>query len=479
MRPPQPAGIVARVRAQEGRAQQALNRSGETLTVWAIWMLLLASAVAEALGQTQLFGFGFYTLHIVDPPVLLAFFAWAFCQIERAPRGGLVAVLALVIAALVLMNFVRGMISDAAPALLWARANLANAALLLLATTCNLSNRVQGSFCRALIVSGGAVAVLTLLRLILGPGLFMLNPADADMINDGGRALSSSGAFLISLAAVLLLSDVLRTGVTRATGKAALLMAYVAMEVASRQGTATVALAAMLGVVLVTERGSLRGARAALGIGLLLMLPLLGLLAFDPDQLRSAQGGTFEIAHRVDNLDTRSTIWAALKVGFSQQSLFDQLFGMPAGQLPPMIVYLSNQLGEWRLAIHSMYYGSLPVMGYVGLSAFITLLFTLSAGSLLSVLPGRGRGSPPAYPLAMCVGTALLSYTYEIRLASMMGLFIAIWWFREARSSARRVRPPHAASEASTTSSPVSRAASAPPEQPLSRRRTAPPSPQS
>lgn len=479
MRIPQPAGMAPRAPAPDGRAQRAVSRWGETLTVWSIWTLLLASACVEVLGQTELVNFGFYTLHIVDPPVVLAFLAWACCLARRLPKGGIVAVPALLIAALVLTSFVRGMATDAAPALLWARANLTTAALLLLATTCDLSRRVERGFRRALIVSGGIVAGLTLLRLMFGPGLFMLNPAEVNVINDGGRAVTVNGAFVIGLAATLLLSDVLRPGGSHRTAKAALLVVYAVMEVASGQGTASAAMLVMLAVSLMLERGPLRGTRAALGAGLLLIVPVIVLIAFDPDQLLTSHGGIFDIAHRADNLETRATIWAALKLGFSRQPPIDQMFGMPAGQMPDMIVYMSRQLSEWRLSIHSMYYGSLPVMGYVGLSAYIFLLVVLSLGSLVSVIGRRGAGSAPVYPLAMCAGTAILSYSYEIRLAAMMGLFVAIWWYRAARSPGRSTTRGQTAVAGIATQREVSRAVSAQPARPRSRPQTARPSPRS
>lgn len=403
----------------------------ERLTAWSIWSLLLATVMAEVLGQTQLVSLGFYTLHIVDPPVVIAFIACGFCLAKRRPSGGVVIWSGLIVAGLIIINFLRGMVTDPAMALLWARANLATAALLLLVSVCPVTGNVERAFRSALITSGGILAALTLLRLVFGPALFMLNPvADADMINDGGRALQATGAFVLGLSATLLLSDVIRTRGFRALGKLSLLVIYIVMEIASGQGSASAALAAMLTVVFMIEHGVLRGTRAVLGgIGTVI---LLGVLVIGANRIFQSQGGVFDLAHRSGNLETRETIWAALKVGFAQESLFNQLFGLQGGQLPEMMVFLSGHLFEWQLAAHSMYYGSLPLMGYVGLSTYIFLLVSIGAASLQTALRRRSSASP-AYPMAMCAGTAILSYTYEIRLGSMAGLFVALWWFRAAR----------------------------------------------
>jgi len=53
----------------------AAIRLADRLTSWAVWGLMLAGVANEVLGQTELIGFGFYTLHVIDPPVVLTFLA--------------------------------------------------------------------------------------------------------------------------------------------------------------------------------------------------------------------------------------------------------------------------------------------------------------------------------------------------------------------------------------------------------------------
>jgi hypothetical protein len=412
-----------------------MNRIAERLTVWSLWLLMLANVGTEVLGQTQLISFGFYTLHIVDPAVVLSFIAWAAYQTKRPPGGGILIAPVLFIAVLVMMNFARGMAVDSNLALLNARQSLATASLLMLALTCDLSPRLRATFSQCLIVSASLVALLGLIRFQFGPGLFMTNLVEADQINDGGRVLSAFGAFNIALAATLLFSELLRGGVLRSPLRAVLFACLVAMEVATGQGTATLAMLTMLVTVLILERGAFRGLRAAGAVFLLVIAAAVWFGGGVEELLGSGTLGSFDVAKRSHNLETREAVWAALKVGFAQQSLFDQLFGMPAGQLPPILVALFKKVYYWTLSIHSMYYGSLPMMGYVGMAAYIFLLVTVSVGTLVDVLRRASRAAP-AYSFAMCVGTAALSYSYEVRNASLLGLFIAIWWYRAARQRA-------------------------------------------
>jgi hypothetical protein len=393
------------------------------------------------LGQSNLFGFGFYTLHIIDPAVVLIVAAWGASMRVRLPQGGLLLVPVALIAALISLAFVRGMIVDSAPALLWARANLAIAAIFMLATTCSLSSDVHHSIRRALVVSAVLLCGLAALRLATSPSLFMINGVRDQDINDGGRALSASGAFLISLAAAIILSDALRFSARRLR-RLALFLTFVLIGIGTGQGTATVALGAMCGTVLLIERGPLRGTRAVLGT---LLLIVIAVIASTPGvaDLFATSGGTFDLAHRSDNFQTRQAIWSALKIGFAKLSAFDQIFGLPAGQLPDMFVTLSDRQGrallsEWTLSIHSMYYGSLPMMGYVGLSAYIFLLVLLSLGSLASTMRTRANRVVPAYAVGMCLGTAILSISYEVRNEELIGIFLAITWYRFARSPAPR-----------------------------------------
>jgi hypothetical protein len=424
------------------RVRRARGLTAERLAGWGIWGLALSGVGREVLGQTQLVSFGFYTLHIVDPVVVLIFAAWGLSLRERLPNGGLMLLPTMLIASLIVLNFARGMAADSAPALLWARSNLSIAPLLMLAVTCSLSPDFERTVRRALIVSAGLLCFLAVLRHIAGPSLFMTVSINDQDINDGGRVLSVGGAFLIALAAALLLSDALRSSRGRLKSLA-LLVAFFVVELSTGQGTASVALVAMCGMVLLLERGPLRGVRAAAGAMVLVAVALAATL-IDADTLTSMSGGTFDLAHRSGNFQTRQAIWAALEASLPQLAMFDQLFGLPAGQLPDLLVTLQDRMGnaqvsEWQKSIHSMYYGSLPVMGYLGLSAYIFLLVLLALGLIVAVLRPRAGRIVPVYPLAMCIGTAILSVSYEIRNDNLLGIFVAVWWFRFARP--RRMAP--------------------------------------
>ena len=123
VRPTQPDRSLTTAKRQGG-AERPI-RGADRLAAWAVWALLLAGVAAEMLGQTQLVSFGFYTLHVVDPAVVLMFLACGATQAARLPRGGAIVLPVIVIAGLTSLSFVRGMMTDPTPALLWARVSLA------------------------------------------------------------------------------------------------------------------------------------------------------------------------------------------------------------------------------------------------------------------------------------------------------------------------------------------------------------------
>jgi hypothetical protein len=245
----------------------ASSSFAETLAIGALWGLLLSGVVTEVLGQTYLVSFGFYTLHVVDPAIVLVFSAWAAYQIERPLRGGLIVIPACLITVLVLTNFVRGLSVGANAALLYGRGSLVFPGLLMLGLTCLQSNKLHQVMRNSLLTAASLIAGLSLLRQLYGPALFMTySVADVSEINDGGRALSSSGAFIIALGATLLLSDLLRAPKLRSLGKFAWFTILVLLEFGSGQGTATLAMLAMLAVLLIVERGPYHSLRLSISV---------------------------------------------------------------------------------------------------------------------------------------------------------------------------------------------------------------------
>jgi hypothetical protein len=405
-------------------------RLADQLTVWAVWTLMLAGVANEVLGQTALIGFGFYTFHVVDPAVVLTFLAWSFYQTERAPTGGLVVAPVLLVGLLLIVNFGRGITGNSASALLWARGTLEIGGLLLLGTVCSPTPAMRAVFRRALLTAGFLIAGLTFLRVIFGPQLFMtIGPVEEGIgINDGGRPLQATGAFILGMSATLLCSEVIRKGLNRGWPQAGMMLVLLFALFASGQGTATLATVAMLMIVTVFERGGYRMARGSLAVmGLVAITIVLIASGFDMENIKI---GNWDLARRSGTYEGRLAIWSGLKKVWPTMPLSTQMFGMPGGEMPYLIVTNWKMPAVWTGSIHSMYYGAIPMMGYLGLVAYVAVLVLLTVGSLRNVLRRHSPSLTPAYPLAFCVGTVILAFSYENRNQQLFGLFFALWWLR-------------------------------------------------
>ncbi|WP_380784386.1 hypothetical protein [Sphingomonas sp. R86520] len=425
----QALGLGNRNIARPRRPRAAIIPLDERWTVWTIWAVLLANFVREVLGQSMLVSFGFYTLHVVDPPVLMAIASTFIGLNYRRPRGGLILIPILLIAVIIIINLVRGLQANPAVALLWARVNMATGFLCLMATICPATHAVHAAIRKALVTTGIMVAVLGVARLLSSPDLFMTaSYASVDDVNDGGRILTTHGGFHMGLAATLMLSDVLRRGVNKSPWQLLALFILVSVELASGQGTSTLAMFAMLTVVLTLERGSLSGTRLVIG-GALLLAGIGSWVTIRSIDLTGIHIAGFDLGHRSDNLETREAIWSSLMRAWPKLDLYDQLFGLPGGQIPYLLVYRSNVLNQWTLQMHSMYYGALNIMGYVGYWCYVAILAILTFAAQLKSRRRSGNFTKPAYGIAMCVGTAILSYSYEMQNADIFGLFISIWWY--------------------------------------------------
>ncbi len=154
--------------------------------------------------------------------------------------------------------------------------------------------------------------------------------------------------------------------------------------------------------------------------------------------MENLQVGNWNLAKRGGTYEGRVPIWDGLKKVWPTLPLNERLFGMPGGQMPYLVVTNWKMPAVWYGSIHSMYYGALPIMGYVGLTAYVLMLVLLTAGSLRNVLRRDSPALTPAYPLAFCIGTAILAVSYENRNQQMFGLFFALWWLRYDAVSRRR-----------------------------------------
>jgi len=278
------------------------------------------------------------------------------------------------------------MAENSASALLWARVTLGIGGILPLGTVCSSTPAMLAMFRRALLTAGVLIAGLTFLRLVFGPQLFMTIGTVDEVIgvNDGNRPLQVTSAFMLAMGTTLLCSELIRKGLNRGWPQAGLLLVLLAALFASGQGTAALATLTMLLLVIVFERGGYRLARGSLAtVGLVVLAILFIASGLDMENL---QVGNWNLAKRGGTYKGRVAIWDGLKKVWPTLPLNEQLFGMPGGQMPYLVVTNWKMPAVWYGSIHSMYYGALPIMGYVGLTAYVLMFVLLTAGSLRNVL---------------------------------------------------------------------------------------------
>lgn len=390
--------------------------------MWALWLLLAGGLVREVLGQTAVAEFGAFTFHSTDPAVVVALLAvlgnLARGRFDWQPYAWPV----LAMAALLGVNFLRGILADPDPALLWLRANAMIALVPLLALTMRPGTAPMRAARHALLLAAAALSLLLLVRLAFGATFLMTADVTDLTANDGGRPLSAPGTMLLVLASAMLASEVLRRCALRLDPALLAALALPVLVLLTRQGTAIIAELVALAAVVLVQRSPSHGWRLVFGgLGVIAALGLIAL--FLAPLLESP-----DVQRRLGNLGTRQEVWAALTDLWPTLPLSTQLFGFAAGQQPALLVYFGGAYSYWSLSIHSMYYGSLPMMGYAGGGAFAILLAMLGWRSLRGAL---AHIDPlPAFPLAACLVTAIVGYSYELRNDMLVGLFMAIWWLR-------------------------------------------------
>jgi hypothetical protein len=411
----------------------------DRLTIWAIWALLIGGGpVREILGWTQIVSTGVFTLHSVDPAIVLSLLAVCAHLFRQRLAWHLFTPPILVMSGLIVINFMRGMSVEPPAALLWIRADGGIATMLALAVVMRPIEPVMRSTKNALIFCSVVMCVLLLLRIATHPTLFMTyDVSDADA-NDGGRGLSVYGTFVMTVTGVVMMSDLLRQNRFRLTLPNIFALALPIFILLTRQGTASIAAIVAYGIVFAIQRGKLHSARIWLSV--FLGAAALALVLVVLPQVSANQ----YLAHRADNLGTRQSVWHALMSVWPDLPWMTQFFGYPGGQGPKLFVFNAGVYRVWSNSMHSMYYGSLPIMGYVGLACYLMMLVLLTLSSFSGSL--RRVHSIPAYPAACCVATVILSVSYEVRSECLCGLFIAIWWLRAARGvpvQQRAAPPPH------------------------------------
>lgn len=272
--------------------------------------------------------------------------------------------------------------------------------------------------------------ILVLLRLGFGPQFLMtLEGVPVHEINDGGRALSAHGAFLLGLALVCQLSTVIKNRCSPLSKSAALVVFFLCTLILSRQGTAGIA--GLFGCLLIwlletNERHMLRVCITVLAGALVAVC--LTFYGFN-----ASEGGipfvtSDDLIRRQNNFETRMLIWDAILVAREHAGLTKNLIGWPYG-IKPDLYLLSPKSGitPWHVSAHSQYYGTLISHGLIGTYAFFAIYLFGVLAFILRVINGKISGLhhiSNSTRLVFILMIFILGVSYEIR--NELGIILAI-----------------------------------------------------
>jgi hypothetical protein len=388
---------------------------------WTVAAALAAAVYFDVTGTSSLTSLGSFNLTATDAAIAVMLAALGRLAFRRAPQGGWLGILLLAFAAIIGLNVLRGVTINPSAALTGLRGTALYAGFLVLAAYVSYDPTRFRRVRTILLVVGLAFCALLAIRLAVGPTTFMRIDADNIEPGDEGRGLTARAALIIGLAAVLQVSrlfDLGRRRAVRALDIALLLLLLVGL-LATRQATATIASAAGLVVVFALERGPRRVLRllvlallAASVLAALLVAPEITTRNGLQDLLPEFLVGN--ISAREINLGFRQDVWNGFMLDFPRWSLFDQLFGLPSGQRP--LVVLQRWGGVyWNFGLHSQYFAAIANAGVIGLGIFVVTIVgsgaALAARSFRSAAPGF---DPAPLGAALCAISLVYGYGYDL-----------------------------------------------------------------
>lgn len=411
----------------------------ENWSIAAIWVMLGSCLVRETIGRTEIVQVANYTLHVIDISLIFLILAVAINILRVRLTLSLTLMPILVIVGLTLLNLLRGSLLDPGQTLVWIRINVSLSLILLLAISAPTTPRFWRGVVRGIHIAALFLVTLLALRGIFGHTLFILYEFDSAIgLNDGNRSIAAFGAFVLALSFIIALSTMIQPH--RRFRVATWVWPGVLLLSLAMSGQGTAAMCAVIGgvVVLIAERSLFRAPMSLL-VAIGVALGVVYLIAGTVVNLEDVSLGAWDLSRRTSTYESREEIWARFLDSFAHYNAFDKFFGLPAGRSPAFTVYLSGVSGQWKSSLHSMYIGTLPVLGIVGLSMFVILMLQLLIGLVGRTNRMTRLGGPVrAVPLACVIATLVLSITYEVRYEQVLGLFIGIWWLQVPIQSRRR-----------------------------------------
>jgi hypothetical protein len=404
------------------------------LMAWTVWACLAALFYREVTATPTITFIGSFNLTVVEPVALLASAAFVANLRKLGVRPHITTVLIFAMTLIWALNLYLGMRIASPTAILSLRASALFTIFMLISTLGNGVPSFVRSFEQALLPLCAGLSVLLVLRLIFGSTLFVQDAAQfaAIGVNDGGRPLSTFGAFLLAISAVHLLARILRQPTSRIYIDHFALVGVSLVLLATGQGTANAAASVGMLVVLLFQKGKTLGLRliliSVIAVGAVFsssVLPKLNDNAWWSSVL--PQSVATNLGRRQGNLTTRKEAWTGITRAFLESELQRKLLGWPAGQSPRIqVVNHNSTVIEWNTGAHSMYFGTLLSHGAIGLACFVLILL-VRAVSLAFESSSRSRGNQNrAEFLAFIAMIATYSYGYDVRNETAMVLAIAL-----------------------------------------------------
>lgn len=304
---------------------------------------------------------------------------------------------------------------------------------------------------------GWALALLSVARLALGPGVFSGVPEEdhGSFVTGYVRTLSSEAALMLGIAGLIVLRRMaLLPPGSKRRRKSITFLVFMATLLISQERTATFATLGGIGVITATLPRRQRSiVLAAGGVAAVIggAIVYVGWIAIGGDFTPYLPLSITEMGSAESTYAWRVQQWQEAIDLFWQAPLIDQMIGLPLGF--SRFLASRSDIGSLQYDIHSEYIGLLKDSGIVGVVLFVSMLFSAILKGVLLLRDRTGSNACSrrlGLALAIVVSYAVYSYTYA--LSNEQGLLLAIalqmiaTTTRFSATSLSRLAPPRAAS---------------------------------
>ena len=398
------------------------------LAIAAIFLCFLPNLIGAIRGTTALAEIGSYSLSLKDlavPALLLAI-------VSRIDIGriGLFRVILFLILSLAFMNLLRGISGGTPFAAVFDFRNRASLLLFFAFVLTRWGSLRPGEYLNApLTIIAVTFICLFIARLGGGPLLFVdgnsFGAVDIEYLEDrlldaqAVICLGASAAFFLSVAAH-------RPPDYIQFFYRSLAVLCLIVVLLSRQRTATVAIFAGLGILLLLDSdllGRNRMLRRILAVTLFCIVLLVVTLVASGEMLAILPESFRDSLLKRDTWYGRMEIWEGALYTYNSWGLSSRAFGRPAGESLNIVLYNNT---EWIYSVHNAYIGFLIDYGFVGAGLWVTLLLAalVAAFRTRKMLPVFSYDLHPSVAASWLTMLLIFGFSYEWRdaLAVFLGL---------------------------------------------------------